>query len=326
MSRALDKTLKAALKQGDHRVVYDAISSVLSTRGEDLWEIEFLGESHSVENQPLLRDGNDLAITKIGLLQAFLVAREIFFKNQHSLEHADLDKVRQATAVMLLMDPEHLTAANVRKRVLLLAAQKEDQGRAKLENLFQMEKYLVDSLLTSRLHRHTKSPNLWNHKRWLLEQFQTRNIPIDVKDELTRVVLVSGERHPKNYYAWMHARDLIYRQAPSTGDELILATKKWCYKHHNDISGWMFLLFLLERWPGEMEEFIGEVLSLAIAFGWKNESVWYFLRNLVMGGTGMAMKQEVIKVAGELLEDTEAASKDHRILRMVLDKMGTANG
>lgn len=87
----------------------------------------------------------------------------------------------------------------------------------------------------------------------------------------------AGDRHPKNYYAWSYARQLL--TALSTGEILpspahqigkhqidptrmnqiattsILPVQKWCLAHPRDISGWTFLEYLLTTGLGwEREE------------------------------------------------------------------------
>lgn len=77
----------------------------------------------------------------------------------------------------------------------------------------------------------------------------------------------AGDRHPRNYYAWFYARQLL--TALSTGEILpsparqigkhqidasrmyqiaaisIFPVQKWCLAHPRDISGWTFLEYLL---------------------------------------------------------------------------------
>lgn len=77
----------------------------------------------------------------------------------------------------------------------------------------------------------------------------------------------AGDRHPKNYYAWSYARQLLI--ALSTGEILpssarqigkyqidatrmnqiaaisIFPVQTWCLAHPRDISGWAFLEYLL---------------------------------------------------------------------------------
>ncbi|MBE3049053.1 hypothetical protein IMZ48_42450, partial [Candidatus Bathyarchaeota archaeon] len=192
-----------------------------------------------------------------------------------------------STAVLLLTDPEHLTAANSRKRAIL----RDFKDGCGIKALLEREKWFVNSLLTSRLHRHTKSPVLWSHRRWLLSQFQKHGLRVDVPLEIRRVILVSGERHPRNYYAWDHARWLVRTfvgaQPDETGELRVMTSdvKDWCLKHHDDISGWAFLHFVLHRGGVELgAESSGAfrgILQMAESFKWRNESVWWFVHAMV---------------------------------------------
>jgi hypothetical protein len=213
------------------------------------------------------------------------------------------------------MDPEHLTAANTRKRLIRDKLREQD-----LQDRLHLEKHLIDSLLTSRLHRHTKSPTLWNHRRWLIQQFRVYNINVPAENDLTRTIMVSGERHPRNYYAWCHARYLInaFILPLSSSQEgisrMIIATQKWCFAHHNDISGWQFLLFLLDKQPAETSPVFRETLKLAASFKWRNESVWYFLRLVAARGVANTDKEEFEGLRKTLWETASEDSIEKKTL------------
>ncbi|KAJ1338203.1 protein prenyltransferase alpha subunit repeat containing protein 1 [Microdochium nivale] len=340
MSRSLDKAVIARLKSEDPQPAYRDISSLFSDHNnadEPLLEIEFLGTSHPLEHGvSYLRDGPAIAIPKLRLAQAFVAGRQILQDHlllvrgsrRGSDDQAPVPAhVLAATSVLLLMDPEHLTAANTRKRSLRntltalrgrgLCEEDDDlkQSRSQRRDMaVRTEKYFVDSLLTSRLHRHTKSPTLWNHRRWLLELCRDQNIELIGAtladgDDLTRIVMVSGERHPRNYYAWNHARWLWLstewqgssttegsakgRRTSSRDDQqqqqqqLCRSIKDWCLKHHRDISGWAFLGFAMGQTADANEkasicnETARDVLGITESFRWTNESVWVFLRGLL---------------------------------------------
>ncbi|KAF5575255.1 prenyltransferase [Fusarium pseudoanthophilum] len=294
MSRALDKSLKESLKHGGHHSVFLEISDILVEPSNELLEIELLGKSHIPDAQTsVLRDENAVAIPKLRLVQAFIVAQKLLKQFQADSQRVSLEDISRSTAVILLMDPEHLTAANTRKRLIRDKWSEED-----IQDRIRLEKHLADSLLTSRLHRHTKSPTLWNHRRWLMEQYRLHNIEVPVEDDLTRTIMISGERHPRNYYAWCHARYLVNTFVlPSSSSQkkissMIIASQKWCFAHRNDISGWQFLLFLLDKQPAETSPVFRETLKLAASFKWRNESVWYFLRLVTARGVTNSDKEE----------------------------------
>lgn len=330
MSRALDPRVKEALKVGDHTPVYQCVADVLSSREEELLDIEVLGPSHVLpDGTYILHEDNAVAIPKFNILRAFLPAYKAF-KKHISDQNVAPEEVLRATSVILLLDPEHMTAANARKRHIQFT---KEQNPDRLNAVLDAEFYLLDSLLTSRLHRHTKSPTLWGHRQWLLElcqrlpqQPQQRRPMDSLPAALARLIFISAERHPRNYYAWCHARYLLgaerRRSQGRRGDEQgqratqqptrhqpqdteTLATsmemvKKWCFSHPDDISGWSFLTVLVEQQQqqhGQEEQssppavaLFSETLRLAEAYSWKGESVWYFLRNMLLRNQWLADK------------------------------------
>ena len=347
MSRALDKDTKRALEDGDHSFVYGELSSLLAIRagpGVSLMsppaalQIELLGASHPLtDGVSYIQDEEDekyVAIPKVRIVQAFIVARRHFLELMEQAKRSGQIRSRPtelATAVMLLMDPEHLTAANMRKRVLKQSMEICDLPT--IQKLLEHEMWLLKSLLTSHLHRHTKSPTLWSHRRWVVQQLGKRHVKAEgsLKNTLIEEIFVSAERHPRNYYAWSHARFLLETNWGISEETDLLgvlgATKDWCFKHHDDVSGWMFLLSVLRRVQGEKrlvgsklasetesEDVFDETVKLATAFRWRNESVWYFLRNLVSSGLVGDERKKGFKAALEQLEKGASAT-DGAILR-----------
>ncbi|KZZ94959.1 Protein prenyltransferase [Moelleriella libera RCEF 2490] len=304
MSRALDPAVKKALKQGNHQDVFEAVLALFAHRHDGGYlEIEILPSSHTLEpGTYILRDGPFVAVPKLRLVQAFIHARQIlnaYLANGHDV---DVVAVQRATAALLLMDSEHLTAANTRKR-LVAGGLLPDAVRRRAE-ILQDELYFVNSLLSSRLHRHTKSPVLWNHKRWLLRQ---AGVQVDVSHEFREVVLVAAERHPRNYYAWTYARDLVARHqmASSPEDEgptfvqttIFPLVRTWCRFHHQDISGWSFMLSLVLLLPAAVaRDTYEDVLGMTEKLQWRNETVWHFLKNMARLPAVRARKENRMRV------------------------------
>ena len=330
MSRALEPETAASLKNSNHetayKTVYNDIVKALSTETDSLLDIELLGKSHPLpEGCNVLIDGNNVAISKSKLVQAFIIARNIFFRHLRDCpEDKSLD-FRNATAVMLLMDPEHLTAANARKRLI---QKSQRDPKANLEQILKRELHLVDSYLTSRLHRHTKSPTLWSHRRWILDVCKSSQMEYDIHHDLKTVALVAAERHPRNYYAWCHLRWLVQSFTTCSGipitasdfDRLLPVVKDWCLRHPADTSGLSFLLFCLSI-PGNFGEvskmqlrssICSEVLRLAVSFQWTHETIWVFLRTLIASGGVFEAENLAFFRA---IEDIQAVQPDgHRFL------------
>ncbi|KAF7537266.1 hypothetical protein G7Z17_g12880 [Cylindrodendrum hubeiense] len=322
MSRALDKDVKEALKHGDHRAVFDEISGALTNSSAELLEIEMLGMSHVFDpSTTLLQDHNAIAVPKLRLVQAFIVARQIIIAYLQGKKDGSDDVILRATAVILLMDPEYLTAANIRKRLLQNKMHNGDDVTTSLKS----EKHLVDSLLTSRLHRHTKSPTLWSHRRWLMDQFKTQGLGITAEEDIKKIITVSGERHPRNYYAWCHARYLanaLLTEYPAQEEGLsrtIAVVKQWSFAHHDDISGWQFLMFLLQKHQMDTQPTFTKTLQLAESFKWRNESVWYFLRYIFAASTCLTDddREEFTRIRTALWETAAEDSQDRHTLDAV---------
>lgn len=294
MSRALDNETIKSLQEEDLLVIYKDIVSALCPKQPKLLEIELLGQSHPLPvGTYVLLEENSIAIPKVRLVQAFVVARQVFFKLVRNCPEEKKQEFRNATAVILLMDPEHLTAGNARKRLI---QSYQDGPEEELKSVLERELVFVDSYLTSRLHRHTKSPTLWGHRRWILERYQSMKMGHDILQDFRTVVSVSAERHPRNYYAWSHMRWLdqtfgVEGESHSSSKILFLV-KDWCLRHPADTSGFSFLLFYLSVLPsaeGSLRvdastSVCKDTLGRAVSFKWTHESVWVFLRTLVASG------------------------------------------
>jgi hypothetical protein len=319
MSRALDSETAASLKRGNPLGAYQAITDALTPPDDGLLEIEILPKTHFLEEgQYVVRDGRAVGISKLGLVQAFMVARQKLRGHLDGVIPQAADNVLTMTALILLFDPEYLTAANSRKRVIQAEISNSGAARSTLEK----EKRFLDSLLTSRLHRHTKSPTLWSHRRWLITTLASVNLPVDILGDIRDVVFVAGERHPRNYYAWCHARFLAGLRR-NNHRETLAAVQGWCFQHHTDISGWSFLSFLLNTESTPSEESgcstFTEVLNLANSLRLSNESVWVFLRTLAASRlVGDEQYSRFLAVQAAVLETSKTAA-DQAVLRATVD-------
>ncbi|KAG9244050.1 hypothetical protein BJ878DRAFT_87440 [Calycina marina] len=302
MSRALEGDEREALGKAKAQAFYNDIVQALNCSLNKRLEIEFLPKGYILPpNCNVLVDENYIGVPKSKLVQAFVVARKLLVAYLEDLSNVPDHELRNTTAVLLLMDAENLTAANTRKRLILRHKDSSD-----IHSILRQELLLVEGLLTSRLHRHTKSPTLWNHRRWVMELGKTVDLPYDFHQDLTEVIMVSAERHPRNYYAWQHARWIVYNILGKDGtsisqldDKLIAMVLSWCTKHPSDTSGFSFLLFCSFELPESIvprsetcSKVHQEIFHLATSFKWANESVWVFLRTLVASGQ-LSAEQEI---------------------------------
>ncbi|KAF2127348.1 protein prenylyltransferase [Dothidotthia symphoricarpi CBS 119687] len=305
------------------KLAYDALNAYFEEHVDAVIEIEILPPAIQPPDGILMKDGSNLGVPKKILALAFVEARKLFFEKAHDNKTSAL----QATKVMLLFDPEHLTAAHFRKRRLLeLKSEVETDSSTEYQEALQQELCFLNSILTSPLHRQSKSPTLWYHRLWLV----TLLMPIKkhaTQDQITAfwqseldAVCRSGEQHPKNYYAWQYARRLVER-LDSTNIVLAFShsVKEWCCKHPSDISGWSFLQFLMMRLDPVVKrlEIAKDVLSYALDLQAEQESLWVFLRTVLAHDTLQDGRDEIIEGLHNHSEDVESIGKppalSHRI-------------
>lgn len=271
-----------------------AISDAIDPAAHDgLMEIELLGQPMFPPRVFVLRDGSAIAVNKKGLKYAYLEALEDVRRAGYALDTAahspEPDTVAvnlKALAVPILLQPEYLTAINLRKMLLRSVKIEARPGPERYGKLLELEKRFIDSLLTSPLDKHNKSPTVWSHRRWLVPRLAECGL-LDIRSDLAGVVMVAGEKHPRNYYAWHHARYLmtfVDWNCDRTRQDILEAVLDWCKRHHDDTSGWSFLQSLLVtegRYGQERVTYVlQDVLRLARSLRWTNESVWVFLRTI----------------------------------------------
>jgi hypothetical protein len=284
---------------------YRALSNYFNAHQNETIEIEVLPPAIQPPNGVLMEDGSSLGIPKKILALAFVRARELFFagiKADGPVSRLSLE----ASRIILLFDPEYITAANFRKRLLLhYQKQHGDQATRNFDSSVDQEIMFLNSILTSPLHRQSKSPTLWYHRTWLLDFLFSSTTSRTSSDQFLMTarteldaVMKAGERHPKNYYAWQYARRLFtkieslhndasdYAWKPSYHSFLstcALLVKAWCCKNPSDISGWSFLLFLLPLLDSttRRRRIVKQVLEYAVKLQSEQESLWVFLRTVL---------------------------------------------
>ncbi|KAJ5542043.1 hypothetical protein N7461_008046 [Penicillium sp. DV-2018c] len=279
---------------------FQELIRILSSRDNQVLEIEIIPPSLDAS---FLQDGCSVGISKKALVQAFTVARKIFFDRLKPMSENDFQasictKTRYGiadsviTEVMLLFDCEHLTACNWRKRRLRAALAHDKTDVAK--ELLETELTLMSSYQRSPLHRHTKSPTLWHHRLWAVGHLLgKRRWGSEELLELQRTeldgVLRAGELHPKNYYAFSYMRQLCALLGDTTTGQPTWKTElavsivdpviNWCLANPRDISGWSFAIYGLSNIAGPQDRArtILRVVEFALNVGWEGESLWTFV-------------------------------------------------
>ncbi|KAI4114920.1 MAG: hypothetical protein LQ345_004385 [Seirophora villosa] len=274
-------------------------------------EIEILPSSISTT---ILHAGNSIGIPKRLLTACFPHARSTFLAhkddddddNQQDDDRQEAATTKtpalDATLVLQLLNPEHISAANFRKRRLLLW--RRNSGREDNDDGSALsctrEMVWIESLVTSPLYRHAKSPTLWAHRLWVLKTFLHSSSGSDEGNGDGRggaaagllarelgVVMRAGERHAGNYHAWNYAREVLTLVAVLGSAEVHEGLKAvvekvhgWCLAHPRDISGWSFLAFLLrgQAVDGHVARHVyGETEAFAERVRWQGSSVEWFL-------------------------------------------------
>ncbi|QKX56348.1 uncharacterized protein TRUGW13939_03449 [Talaromyces rugulosus] len=306
--------------------VYESLVEIFRSRkSTECFEIEILLPGQG----PLLRDGTFIGITKMALTKAFVIARKRFMQcledamEGHSASVEEHTECAAATEIILLFDCEHTTVCNWRKRRVAASINRyitEDTRRQALQDFFESELNLISTFVCSPLHRHTKSPTLWQHRLWLMTERMRLQGRLQENIFLSpeamhkfilaewEVVCRAGELHPKNYYAFSYMRRLhlcVSKLSERAGDTAVIQdsallhelavtlvepTLKWCLSNPKDVSGWMFLVYLLshEDLPGKQDMrqlrkvAIERTLHFAVEIAaWDGESLWTFVDLMV---------------------------------------------
>lgn len=284
---------------------YDALASVFEQHQNSV-EIEILPSALTpTDGRLIVQDKPAAGKTFVGipkkvLVLAFLKARGFFLQGRRA-GNSTSEKTLTATAIILLYDPEYLTAANYRKQYLLQSASDpNDLYKQHLTRATSNEMRLLNTILCSPLHRQTKSPTLWYHRWWLFEtivpQMQVAAIQgicgsgRDLIQSELMAILKAAEKHPNNYYAWQYARRLFNSSFMASALRcdywrvLSNSLLDWCLNHPSDTSGWSFVLFLVmhrESDPQTNFHLVFRVFDFAEDVGWHKEALWVFLRTVV---------------------------------------------
>ncbi|KAF6238158.1 hypothetical protein HO173_003792 [Letharia columbiana] len=308
-----------------HDSVYAQLIAALHPSPPVVLEVEILPSSFPPQ---LLHESAAVGVPKSLLVPLYLTARKTFFDHVSSRDSDSYPAALQATAVILLFDPNHLTAANFRKRhIQRFSGERSendynDRDLGNLADAVRHELNFLEILVTSPLSKHAKSSTLWAQRLWTGQNFFPLDLQEHAADEAIQVmitgngiksfwdeelviVMKAGERHPSNYYAWQYARQLftsIRFEHPGFKDrrhgvrvllyDSIGLVHGWCLMHPRDISGWAFLVFLLEQLRDEgcdegdktkvsEDEILisaSETKEFAKKYEWKGESIEWFLK------------------------------------------------
>ncbi|KAF2471743.1 uncharacterized protein BDR25DRAFT_22623 [Lindgomyces ingoldianus] len=332
----LDDPLSTKLQDA----AYDTLNEYFIEHQDEVINITVLPPGMPFDSDVLImQDGPTMGVPKSTLVLAFLRARRIFLEAEKVLR-------LEASRVILLFDPEYITATNLRKRRILgLVAKKCESGWDEYKKTLGRETIFLNSILTSPLHRQSKSPTLWHHRAWLLEFISLTKLAEPSPDSFLLfaraeldAVLKAGEQHPKNYYAWQYARTLFEKLDIMFLDETehfwksayhaflttcALLVKAWCCKHVSDVSGLSFLFFLLPRLKSvsRRRRIVRDVLDYTEKLRLDQESLWTFLRttlaSAVLEGERDALTQQLRNYQLERILGEQGKDEENRVTAAV---------
>jgi protein prenyltransferase alpha subunit repeat containing protein 1 len=222
-----------------------------------------------------------------------MFATKAFFRLRRA-QPADADSDAAAllsySSVILLTNPAHNTALNVRKTSILDST------------LSPQQELHYTSLLLAGVKDAAKQDGLWHHRRWLLSLLYpapTSSLicfaepPAEVWSQELVLSSRACELYPRNYHAWTH-RTLCMRAAASSASILtravacndIASARSWIESHVSDASAAHHictLVALLSRSPhasvsSEAKDVVQHALGLVHSYP-KHETLWFYLRS-----------------------------------------------
>jgi hypothetical protein len=297
------------------KLAYESLIKYFQEHVDEAVEIEILPPLIQPLDGITMQDGSSLGVPKRILALAYLEARQRFFMSNQTQDASSIAHTLQATTVMLLFDPEHLTAANYRKHTL--SQLKDDHGLqigTPYHRALRQELCFLNSILTSPLQRQSKSPTLWYHRCSVVDSLRLIELEDAPQEHMAEfwhselaAVCKSGQQHPKNYHAWQYARRLVQNiGSREVIDQVARRVKDWCCRHPSDISGWSFLLYLIPTIATPLQrELVGDVVEYAINLDSEQESLWMFIRTvLAMRNIELSASYQLLQVYREDLKGT----------------------
>jgi protein prenyltransferase alpha subunit repeat containing protein 1 len=276
-------------------------------------EIRATLPASSLVHAPCIFIDGHLGVPQKVLFRAYMFATKAFFRIRRAQPaDADAAALLSYSSVILLANPAHNTALNVRKRSILDST------------LSPQQELHYTSLLLAGVKDAAKQDGLWHHRRWLLSLLYptpTSSLvcfaepPAEVWSRELALISRACELYPRNYHAWTH-RTLCMHAAASSASNLtrvvarddIASARSWIESHVSDASAAHHictLVALLSQSPhasvsSEARDTINHALELVHAYP-KHESLWFYLRSTLM--LASASRVQVI----EALNDVECA-------------------
>lgn len=179
---------------------------------------------------------------------------------------------RTSSQVLVLLNPEYMTAFNHRKKLV------------QLQYLDMKSEYQFTSFL---LTKHSAKPRVWEYRAWLYNLIgkRERNLAEDI-----RICNLTADRYPCNYPSWGFRRMIQINTLPQNTlrfDALkleLLESNTFVDRHVSDSSGWSYrqrILYLLgDQLDTESIEIESAKTQSMILLYPNHESLWIHARFL----------------------------------------------
>ncbi|ORZ19889.1 hypothetical protein BCR42DRAFT_410735 [Absidia repens] len=153
----------------------------------------------------------------------------------------------QITRVMVLLKPEHYTAMNARKQLLV-------SGQVNIEDELKLNQLIFT------IPRNTKSSIAWYHREWLFTHDNHGTMNLENEMELCQRAITL---YPRNYYAWNYRHYLLtWMTTTQQQSSDVIArvhveyqtTCQWLETNISDHTGIRYLEKTLEMWVSAQQQ------------------------------------------------------------------------
>ena len=260
--------------------IFESLSEVIAANNVTEYEI-LPGFDQHQKQKPFVLHKQSLGLYKWCIKPLFTYAYDKLRLGQQIAagKHSDAKFV---TCVLLMIQPDHMTSWNVRKRLIQ-------------DTVYSCEEELT--FINLILQKHPKSGEAFIHRRWLLQRMlPERRSPLDTMTLAGReceICQLAADRYASNYYAWSHRLWVVdtfnLMDSKIFLDEEFERAEKFVQTHISDHSGFHYKLALLQmrlkltdtlKFSSLFESEMNNVEDLLL-FYQDHESLYAYYRGLV---------------------------------------------
>lgn len=262
------------------------------------------GPAQPSKDFPFLHTDGHLGVPQKTLYQLYLLALGLF--DMKDPQSKSVASQIDASCVILLANPAHYTALNVRKRLIQTGS------------LSAHAELIFSSRLLLSCRPCSKESILWAHRRWIFGLLYPRSqvessacgsppeVPPDAIEDEFQLISQCCDNYPRNYHAWSHHHfvvQCIYTSLrgsdPAASPYLpvfvgeFLKLRRWIETHVSDHSAMHQFCNIVSRLPLDLlqcNSTLGELaqpaahfqhaISLLTSFP-SHESLWMYLRAVI---------------------------------------------